>query len=49
MQVDDEMVEVPVAECNSLFSVSLPQNSYYFQNVRNIDNMFAFIKRGKNF
>ena len=30
MQVDEEMVEVPPAECSSMFSVSLPQNSYYF-------------------
>ena len=49
MQVDDEMVEVPPGECSSLFSVCLPQNSYYFQNVRNIENTYAFIKRGKTF
>ena len=38
MQVDEDAVEVPPAECSSLFSVCLPQNSYYFQNVRNIEN-----------
>ena len=49
MQVYELMVEVTPAECSSLFSVCLPQNSYYFQNVRNIENQFAFIKRGKIF
>jgi len=48
MQVEDEMVEVPPVESSSLFGVCLPQNSYYFQNVRNIENHFAFIKRGKS-
>ena len=49
MQVDEEMIEVPPAEASSLFSVCVPQNSYYFQNVRQIDNQHAFIKRSKCF
>lgn len=48
MQVDEDMIEVPPVESSSLFSVCLPQNSYYFQNVRHIENSFAVIKRGKN-
>ena len=48
MQVDEDMVEVPPAECSSLFSVCLPQCSYFFQNVRNIENQHAFSKRGKS-
>ena len=47
MQVDEDMIEVPPVESSSLFSVCLPQNSYYFQNVRHIDNSYAVIKRGK--
>ena len=49
MVVDDEMITVPPVECSSLFSMSLPQNSYYFQNVRHVDNPYAIAKRSKSF
>ena len=49
MVVDDEMISVPPVECSSIISMSLPQNSYYFHNVRHIDNPYAIAKRSKTF
>ena len=49
MLVDEEMIAVPPAECSSLFSMCLPQNSLYFQNIRQIENSVAYIKRTKTF
>ena len=39
---------MPTNEC-SMLSICVPQNSYYFQNVRHIDNNCAVIKRTKTF